>query len=282
METKKRKPFVFDRTLREILGEIPVRFFELLFGSPPLKILPVTYPRVGEFRPDFLVLLGDGRVVHLEVQSYPDPSFPWRMLAYRIVIVEVYKKQPEQILLWVGEKRCPIPDGIQEPGLSYRYRVVDPRSYEAETLLKSPHPADQLLAVLCQRGEGFWEHLGRRLLEHPPSLREEMVQKLEHLLKLRRDAFQEYLTFAKEGTMPITIPLEQDPFYHAGVKKGLLLNAQELVVEALKVRFSRVPVALVRRIQGIEDREFLKELLRTAIQAKSLKEFEAVLKKGEK
>jgi hypothetical protein len=65
--------------------------------------------------------------------------------------------------------------------------------------------------------------------------------------------------------MPIVIELEKDPAY----VRGLIQDAQELVVEALKERFGSVPVMVKKKVLAIEDREVLKLLHREAIRARS-------------
>ena len=73
--------------------------------------------------------------------------------------------------------------------------------------------------------------------------------------------------------MPIVIDLEKDPAYHAGLEKGLIADARELVLEALEERFGVVPEDIRQRVNAIEDRSVLKSLLRLAIRAGSIDEF---------
>jgi hypothetical protein len=73
--------------------------------------------------------------------------------------------------------------------------------------------------------------------------------------------------------MPIVIELENDPAY----VRGLIREAQELVVEALEERFGSVPVMVKKKVLAIEDRGVLKALLREAIRARSLRAFQKKL-----
>ncbi len=63
-----------------------------------------------------------------------------------------------------------------------------------------------------------------------------------------------------------------------GLIEGMLLGAQEMVLEALEERFGSVHDAIVKAIKGINKKEVLKPLLRTAIRAKGLDEFMEHLK----
>ncbi len=106
----------------------------------------------------------------------------------------------------------------------------------------------------------------------------DFVQKLAYLVKLRRDISCEYEALRKEvRSMPIVIDLENDPAYHAGIEKGiekgLIVEARELVLEALEERFGSVPEDIRQRVNTIEHRAVLKSLHRLAIRAGSIEEF---------
>ena len=68
--------------------------------------------------------------------------------------------------------------------------------------------------------------------------------------------------------------------YEAGMQQGLLLDAQEMLLNALEERFEIVPQAIVRKIKGIEDREVIKGLFRMALRSNYLEEFESKLKRA--
>ena len=59
-----------------------------------------------------------------------------------------------------------------------------------------------------------------------------------------------------------------------GLQQGLLEDAREMVLEALEERFGVVVPGLADRIQRIEDRGVLRRLLRLAVRAENLEEFE--------
>jgi hypothetical protein len=116
----------------------------------------------------------------------------------------------------------------------------------------------------------------------PEGKRKEAVLKLAYLVKLRKDLLEEYNALREEvEKMPIVIDFENDPAYKKGLDRGLIQGlvqeAQELVVEALEERFGSVPVSVKKKVMAIEDRGFLKALLREAIRAKSLRAFQKKL-----
>ena len=63
-----------------------------------------------------------------------------------------------------------------------------------------------------------------------------------------------------------------------GIQQGMVLEAQEMVIEALEERFGLLEPGLVRQIKGVSVRETLRALLRYALRAKDLDEFKEILK----
>ena len=64
-----------------------------------------------------------------------------------------------------------------------------------------------------------------------------------------------------------------------GIQKGRLEQAREAVIEILTTRFKSAPATLVDAINGINDVLFLKQLLKTAVTAKSIRAFRATLRR---
>ena len=60
--------------------------------------------------------------------------------------------------------------------------------------------------------------------------------------------------------------------------KGMVLDAQEMVLEALMERFGLIKPDLSVKIRGIANRDILKTLHKLAIRVRSIQEFEEKLK----
>ena len=58
-----------------------------------------------------------------------------------------------------------------------------------------------------------------------------------------------------------------------GIEKGMLLEAQDMLIEVLTERFGGVKGELSEQIKHIDSRERLKDLLRHALRVKSFDEF---------
>jgi len=204
--------FPYDRTVRELLQRIPLRFTELLTGRQIREVLDPTLPRVQERRADFVGRLDDGRVVHVEAQVQYDPTLPERMVEYFLGLKQRFGQCPVQILLYLGDGKPPYDGQLRIGPLSFSYTVRDIKELSCEALLESSDPNDNILAVLCRRGEDFWERLTERLMKIPEAQRGDYVIKLAYLVKLREDILIEYEALREEvRKMPIVIDLEKDP-----------------------------------------------------------------------
>ena len=62
-----------------------------------------------------------------------------------------------------------------------------------------------------------------------------------------------------------------------GRERGMLEEAQEMLIEGLQAHFAFAPPDLVERIKQIEERQVLKSLLKQAIRCKDLDEFREAL-----
>ncbi len=70
-----------DIVLKDIFEEIPYRFSKLLSPTPIKELLPTNLLST-ELKVDFLAKLEDESILHMEFQSFNDPTMPWRMLRY--------------------------------------------------------------------------------------------------------------------------------------------------------------------------------------------------------
>uniref|UniRef100_A0A832GNF4 Transposase (putative) YhgA-like domain-containing protein n=1 Tax=Caldimicrobium thiodismutans TaxID=1653476 RepID=A0A832GNF4_9BACT len=287
--------FPYDRAFRELIQRLPYRFTEILFNKPVKRVLNPTFPSVEERKADFVGLLETNEIVHVEIQLHYDKELPKRLVEYALRINRAYGAFPIQVILWIGEEKIPYVEEYELGPIRFRCRAVDIKEIDGERLLESSDPDDYVLAVLCKRGEGFWMKLLERLKELPPRRRESYLKKVFYFSRLRKDVLSEFEKLKEEvGDMPIVIDINQDPLYLRGIQqgieqgikqgihKGLLYDAQELLIDALEVKFGEVSEEIKERIKRTEDRELLKKLHRLVIKAETFeevkKELESVLK----
>lgn len=62
-----------------------------------------------------------------------------------------------------------------------------------------------------------------------------------------------------------------------GREEGMLQNARESVIEALAARFTTVPSDLIEHLNLVGELSLLKQLLRQAVTATSIEEFQQLL-----
>ena len=109
----------------------PDRLIQLLAGGRVLKVLSPEFPSVRTRRPDLVVWLEDGRMIHVELQTTPEPDLDWRMLEYYVAFPRDYRVKPMQILLYVGREQMRTIGLIDEAALRFRYQVIDIRDFQA-------------------------------------------------------------------------------------------------------------------------------------------------------
>jgi len=223
VEQEKNESFIYDRSLRELFGEVPKTLIKLLINKEIKEILDISFPKVEERKVDLLTRLEDNTLFHLEIQSTDDKTMPIRMLQYTSLIYEKYKQFPKQLVLYVGNKKIKIKNGINTKELVYNYEVRDIREFDCSILIQSEDIADNIIALLCDIKDidRFFKVLNQKLENFSPKKREDYLRKLFYLMKLRPNIHKEYKIKTKESKMPFVIDLADDPVYQEGLEEGI-------------------------------------------------------------
>ena len=148
-QNPKKETFVYDRTLRDLLQDIPTTFVKLLTGKNAIKMLDSRFPNVEEKEADLIVELEDREIYHIEVQSTDDKNMPQRMLYYALAIQKVHKKFPRQLVIYVGEKDIDIKNSLSFNGNYFSYEVKNIKDIDCKPLIESENIADNIIAILC-------------------------------------------------------------------------------------------------------------------------------------
>jgi flavin-dependent dehydrogenase len=128
----------FDPILKEIFSEAIGTIYYLATGKKigkKVKVISAEISLVKTFRPDILVE-ADGKIIQVEIQAQQDKSLPKRMFRYYYAISEKYKKEPTQIVLFVG-KGNPPPSDYKTPKLALKYEVLDMKKIDPDVFVKS-------------------------------------------------------------------------------------------------------------------------------------------------
>jgi len=89
----------------------------------------------------------------MELLSSNDMLLPLRMAEYSLLVYRLHQLFPELFVLYVGSEELRMPSELVGPNISCRYTIVDIRTFDAETLVNSPFPADAVLAILARYSE---------------------------------------------------------------------------------------------------------------------------------
>lgn len=175
----------YDITVKELLQAAPPKLLQLIWGTQPVEILTVDFPKVRMRHPDFVVRTKRGDIEQLEVQSDNDDDMEWRMLEYYPLLRKLFGRPPIQRVLYIGLKPLKMVGYIEEPNLQFRYEVIDLRQIDAELLLKSKSVEDRIFAILCH-ADNAQTNIRRILHSLSPLPAKIQGDKIEQLLILSR------------------------------------------------------------------------------------------------
>jgi len=223
--------------------------------------------------------------IHIEVQGQFDKEFAERMFVYHYRIFDRYRK-PVVSLAVLGDDRKkwrPRHFGYKLAGckMSFRFPIVKLLDYNAkwQELEKSDNVFSIVVRTHLKGMETrkspderlHWKKdLFRALYEAKYSKKDilELLRFIDWLMALPEELKQQFDDFVEkyeEGSkMKYVTSFE---------KKGALRKARESVVDALRVRFKRVPQSLKEIIQAVSEESLLSKLLREAIVTESLEAF---------
>ncbi|MDT7907864.1 MAG: hypothetical protein RRA63_07460, partial [Candidatus Calescibacterium sp.] len=140
----------FDLILKEIISRAASKIIWLATGRKiegKLKMFPAEIRLAKSFYTDILFEIG-GEIFQIEIQAQQDKTMPERMFKYYYAIVEKYKKEPTQIVLFVGRGKPP-PSDYKTPKLTLKYEVLDMKRIDPDVFIKSRKPEEVIVGVLA-------------------------------------------------------------------------------------------------------------------------------------
>lgn len=140
----------YDTVLKSLLQGSQSSLLQQIAGAKIRNWLNVELPNVTQLRVDLLGRTPDRRLVGFELQSFNDPDLPIRMAEYSLHVYRVYRQFPEQYVVYVGNAKMRMPSQLVGQACQCHYRLVDIRDFSEDALLNSPHPGDQILAILAK------------------------------------------------------------------------------------------------------------------------------------
>lgn len=226
----------FDAVLKRLLQHLAERTLQRITGTSIARWLPVELPKVQNLRVDLLGESVDGGLVQLELQSTNDSTMPLRMMEYAVAIARVHGRLPKQVVLYVGRDPLRMPGELKWAGGFIRYDVIDIREVDAEPLLASVDPGDNVIAILGKLGD-YREAL-RVILRKLSGLRhDEAGSYLQALLILAGLRGLEKVVREEAENMPLVIDISQNEVLGPAFTEG----GAEVLSGMLEKRFGPLP-----------------------------------------
>ncbi|ULB47681.1 Rpn family recombination-promoting nuclease/putative transposase, partial [Limnospira fusiformis KN01] len=147
---------MFDNVCKFLAETFPADLAQWLLGEPiPLTELSPSELSLEPIRADSLILLkSEGVILHLEFQTQPDPTIPFRMLDYW---VRVYRRFPEcsmqQVVIYLRESSSDLvyQTQLEIAQTRHQFQVIRLWEESVDTFINVPGLLP--FAVLAQTGD---------------------------------------------------------------------------------------------------------------------------------
>jgi predicted transposase YdaD len=283
----------FDAILKEIFSESIGAIYYLAIGKKigkKVKVISAEIRLVKTFRPDILVE-ADGEIIQVEIQAQQDKTLPHRMFRYYYAIVEKYKKEPTQIVLFVG-KGNPPPSEYKTHKLTLKYKVLDMKKIDPDVFIKSEKPAEVILGILAGKFKDkpkIIRKVKKRIVEILKN--EEKIIKYIDSISFLAGLFDIEI---RAKPMPIQVDIRKTFLYKWGKEEGLKEGEQKGIIKGLKegekrgivkglkeailvgtrLRFGDQKAKQIRNfLEKIDDLNHLKKIKREVIRAENWENF---------
>jgi hypothetical protein len=221
---------------------------------------------------------------------------PERMFKYYYAIVEKYKKEPTQIVLFVGRGKPP-PSELKTPKLTLKYEVLDMKRVDPDVLIKSDKPEEVIVGVLAGK------------YREKPEVFSKVVKRISEIIKNEKEVikYMNDINFLaslfdvkiKVNTMPIQIDIRKAPFYRwgreeglkegeqrglekgkkEGLKEGLIKGLKKAILLDIQLKFgSHKEKQIKNLLDKVNDIKRLEKIKKEVIRAENWKDFIKFLK----
>ena len=243
------------------------------------------------FYTDILFEIG-GEIFQIEIQAQQDKTMPERMFKYYYAIVEKYKKEPTQIVLFVGRGKPP-PSELKTPKLTLKYEVLDMKRIDPDVFIRSRKPYEVVVGVLSGKYR-----------EKPRAFRK-VMKRISEIVKNEKELlkYMEDISFLgglfdvkiKVKPMPIQIDIRKTLFYKwgreeglregerrglaKGFKEGLIKGLKKAIFLDIKLKFGSQKAKQIKNLlDKINDKNRLEKIKKEVIKAETWEDFSKVLK----
>jgi hypothetical protein len=206
------------------------------------------------------------------------------MFRYYYAIVEKYKKEPTQIVLFVG-KGNPPPSEYKTPKLTLKYKVLDMKKIDPDVFIKSEKPEEVIVGILAGKFKDKPEiikKVKKRIAEIVKN--EEKIIKYIDSISFLAGLFDIEI---KVKPMPIQVDIRKTFLYKwgekegekRGIEKGKQEGLKEAILLGVQIKFGKSKVKEVKTLlEKVEDLNHLKKIKRKIIEAKTWDDFVKVIR----
>jgi len=276
----------FDPILKEIFSEAIGTIYYLATGKKigkKVKVISAEISLVKTFRPDILVE-ADGELIQVEIQAQQDKSLPKRMFRYYYAISEKYKKEPTQIVLFVG-KGNPPPSEYKTPKLTLKYKVLDMKKIDPDVFIKSRKPGEVIVGVLAGK------------FKDKPQIIKKVKKRIVEILKNEEKIIKyiDSISFlaglfdieVKVKPMPIQVDIRKTFLYKwgekegekRGIEKGLKEGLKRAILVDIKLKFGSQKVRQIKKLlDKINDINRLEKIKKEVIISETWEDFSKVFR----
>jgi predicted transposase YdaD len=237
---------------------------------------------VKTFRPDILVE-ADGEIIQVEIQAQQDKTLPLRMFRYYYAILEKYKKEPTQIVLFVGRGKPP-PSEYKTPKLTLKYKVLDMKKIDPDVFIKSEKPAEVILGILAGKFKDKSQIIRKVKKRIAEILKNEgEIAKYIDSISFLAGLFDIEI---KVKPMPIQVDIRKTFLYkwgkeeglkegeQRGIVKGLKEGLKKAILSGIKLKFGPSKARQVRKLLvKINDMNQLEKINKELIRAENWQDF---------
>jgi hypothetical protein len=276
----------FDPILKEIFSEAIGTIYYLATGKKigkKVKVISSEISLVKTFRPDILVE-ADGELIQVEIQAQQDKSLPKRMFRYYYAISEKYKKEPTQIVLFVG-KGNPPPSEYKTPKLTLKYEVLDMKKIDPDVFIKSKKPGEVIVGILAGK------------FKDKPKIIKKVKKRIVEILKNEEKIIKyiDSISFlaglfdieVKVKPMPIQVDIRKTFLYKwgekegekRGIEKGLKEGLKRAILVDIKLKFGSQKVRQIKKLlDKINDINRLEKIKKEVIISETWEDFSKVFR----
>jgi len=264
----------FDPILKEIFSEAIGTIYYLATGEKigkKVKVISAEISLVKTFRPDILVE-ADGKIIQVEIQAQQDKTLPHRMFRYYYAIVEKYKREPTQIVLFVG-KGNPPPSEYKTPRLTLRYEVLDMKKIDPDVFIRSKKPGEVIVGILAGK------------FKDKPKIIRKVKKRIVEILKNEEKIIKyiDSISFlaglfdieVKVKPMPIQVDIRKTFLYKWGEREGEKRGLEKgLILGIVQSKFGSSKAKQFKNfLEKIDDINHLKKIKKEIIRAKTWEDF---------